>query len=123
MDVRYSWPSNLQLTPECVDMMNKIFVSNPEQRINILGIQSHPWFTKNLPDELKVRRTEADSLKVVGCMVSSQREHLCDALLLRQGCLKGLRRLHAALRCMLPAAVGSYFARMNAVNRTSHVPT
>ena len=57
MDVRYSWPSNLQLTQECMDMMNKIFVSSPEQRINIAGIQSHPWFTKDLPDELKVWRT------------------------------------------------------------------
>eukprot|EP00891_Asterochloris_glomerata_P004326 jgi/Astpho2/4326/Aster-07415 len=53
MGVKYSWPSNLHLTRECVDMMNKIFVSNPAQRINIAGIQAHPWFTKNLPDELK----------------------------------------------------------------------
>ena len=57
MGVKYSWPSNLHLTRECVDMMNKIFVSNPAQRINIAGIQAHPWFTKNLPDELKVWRT------------------------------------------------------------------
>ena len=57
MGVKYSWPSNLHLTRECVDMMNKIFVSNPAQRINIAGIQAHPWFTKNLPDELKVWHT------------------------------------------------------------------
>ena len=38
-------------------MVNKIFVSGPEQRIDIAGIQSHPWFTKNLPNELKVWRT------------------------------------------------------------------
>ena len=57
MGVKYSWPSNLHLTRECVDMMNKVFVSNPAQRINIAGIQAHPWFTKNLPDELKVGRT------------------------------------------------------------------
>ena len=35
-------------------MMSKIFVGNPANRISIAGIKSHPWFTKNLPDELKV---------------------------------------------------------------------
>ena len=54
MGVKYSFPTNLHISRECLDMMSKIFVGNPANRISIAGIKSHPWFTKNLPDELKV---------------------------------------------------------------------
>ncbi|KAL3133461.1 Serine/threonine-protein kinase srk2a [Trebouxia sp. C0009 RCD-2024] len=53
MGVKYSFPTNLHISRECLDMMSKIFVGNPANRISIAGIKSHPWFTKNLPDELK----------------------------------------------------------------------
>ena len=52
--MKYSFPTNLHISRECLDMMSKIFVGNPANRISIAGIKSHPWFTKNLPDELKV---------------------------------------------------------------------
>ena len=55
MGVKYSFPSNLQLSKDCVDLISKIFVGNPANRINIAGIRMHPWFLKNLPEELKVR--------------------------------------------------------------------
>ena len=54
MGVKYSFPANLHISRECLDMMSKIFLANPANRISIAGIKSHPWFTKNLPDELKV---------------------------------------------------------------------
>jgi serine/threonine-protein kinase SRK2 len=53
MGVKYSFPSNLQLSRECLDLISKIFMGNPAQRVTIGGIRSHPWFLKNLPDELK----------------------------------------------------------------------
>ncbi|KAK9799366.1 hypothetical protein WJX73_002909 [Symbiochloris irregularis] len=53
MGVKYSFPSNLQLSKDCVDLISKIFVGNPANRINIAGIRMHPWFLKNLPEELK----------------------------------------------------------------------
>ena len=53
--MKYSFPSNLQLATSCVDMISKIFVGNPANRINITGIRAHPWFLKNLPEELRVR--------------------------------------------------------------------
>jgi len=52
--VKNSFPTTLQISQECMDMMNKIFVGNPAYRISIAGIKSHPWFTQNLLDELKV---------------------------------------------------------------------
>ncbi len=52
MGVKYSFPSNLHLSRECVDLISKIFQANPGNRISIGGIRSHPWFMKNLPEEL-----------------------------------------------------------------------
>ena len=52
MGVKYSFPSNLHLSRECVDLISKIFQANPGNRISIAGIRSHPWFLKNLPEEL-----------------------------------------------------------------------
>lgn len=53
MSVKYSFPTNLLLSKECLDMMSRIFVSNTSQRVTIAGIKKHPWFLKNLPEELK----------------------------------------------------------------------
>ena len=52
MGVKYSFPSNLHLSRECVDLISKIFQANPSNRISIAGIRAHPWFLKNLPEEL-----------------------------------------------------------------------
>ena len=54
MGVKYSFPSSLQLSTSCVDLISKVFVGNPANRINITGIRAHPWFLKNLPEELRV---------------------------------------------------------------------
>jgi len=53
MGVKYSFPANLQLSRECHDLMAKIFVANPSQRIAIEHIKKHPWFLRNLPPELR----------------------------------------------------------------------
>lgn len=53
MSVKYSFPANLHLSKECLDLISRIFVANPTQRIKIKEIQQHPWFLKNLPEELK----------------------------------------------------------------------
>lgn len=52
MGVKYSFPPSLHLSRECVDLIARIFVGNPANRISIAGIQKHPWFLKNLPEEL-----------------------------------------------------------------------
>ena len=54
MGVKYGFPPNLHLSRECVDIISKVFVGNPANRITIDGIRSHSWFLKNLPEELKV---------------------------------------------------------------------
>ena len=92
MGVKYSFPSNLQLSKDCVDLISKVFVGNPANRINIAGIRMHPWFLKNLPEELKVLHCTAmrtgvpdgnsqhqASLVVMGCCHPSGR--LCAVAL------------------------------------------
>lgn len=53
MGIKYSFPPHLHLSRECVDIIAKIFVGNPANRITVDGIRNHPWFLKNLPDELR----------------------------------------------------------------------
>ena len=54
MSVKYSFPANLHLSRECLDLISRIFVANPAQRISIAQIKQHAWFLRNLPEELKV---------------------------------------------------------------------
>jgi serine/threonine-protein kinase SRK2 len=53
MGVKYSFPSNLQLSRECLDLISQVFVANPANRVTLKGLKQHPWFLQNLPDELK----------------------------------------------------------------------
>lgn len=53
MGVKYSFPANLHLSRECHDLMSRIFVANPTQRVTIAQIKEHPWFLRNLPPELR----------------------------------------------------------------------
>jgi len=36
------------------DLLARIFVANPVDRISLTQIKQHPWFLKNLPIELAV---------------------------------------------------------------------
>ncbi|GKV09380.1 hypothetical protein SLEP1_g20890 [Rubroshorea leprosula] len=52
LSVHYSIPDYVRVSKECRHLLSRIFVANPEKRINIQEIKSHPWFLKNLPVEL-----------------------------------------------------------------------
>eukprot|EP00887_Chlorella_sp_A99_P001753 scaffold19.g1753.t1 len=45
----YSFPPDVDLTPECRDLISHILVSDPAARITIAEIQEHPWFRTDLP--------------------------------------------------------------------------
>lgn len=53
MGVRYSFPTNLRLSADCLDLIQKIFAANPNSRVTLKGLKSHRWFLTNLPEELK----------------------------------------------------------------------
>ena len=46
-------PAHTPISSDCKDLLRKIFLPSPEQRITIQGIQRHPWFEKNLPQQVK----------------------------------------------------------------------
>lgn len=49
--VEVNYPRSL--SPECHDLLSKILVREPHKRITVEGIQSHPWYMKNLPPGVK----------------------------------------------------------------------
>lgn len=48
----------VQLSPECTDLLNKIFVIDEKQRITIAQIKEHPWY--NVPLIPKYAAAEKD---------------------------------------------------------------
>ncbi|KAL6637280.1 hypothetical protein ACP70R_024852 [Stipagrostis hirtigluma subsp. patula] len=52
LGVQYSIPDYVHITPECRDLISRIFVADPSTRITIPEITNHPWFTKNLPADI-----------------------------------------------------------------------
>lgn len=48
----YAVPSGVRLTKGCLDLIQRIFVVDTAKRIDIPGIQAHPWFLTDLPAEL-----------------------------------------------------------------------
>jgi serine/threonine-protein kinase SRK2 len=52
MSVQYTIPDYLHVSPECKQLLARIFVAIPTKRISIEEIRNHPWFLKSLPSEL-----------------------------------------------------------------------
>lgn len=45
----YDFPPDVPLSPECKDLIRRILVRDPAQRITLQQIQQHPWFLQDLP--------------------------------------------------------------------------
>ncbi|XP_047338597.1 serine/threonine-protein kinase SRK2E [Impatiens glandulifera] len=52
LNVQYSIPDYVHISPECRHLISRIFVADPSKRITIPEIKNHEWFQKNLPSEL-----------------------------------------------------------------------
>lgn len=52
LSVQYSIPDYVRVSSECSQLLSRIFVASPEKRITMSEIKTHPWFLKNLPEEL-----------------------------------------------------------------------
>lgn len=50
----YNIPPGENISDDCRDLLAKIFVPRPSERISISGIRSHAFFTKDLPWEFQV---------------------------------------------------------------------
>ncbi|KEH30920.1 putative protein kinase CAMK-OST1L family [Medicago truncatula] len=52
LNVHYSIPDYVHISPECQHLISRIFVADPAKRISIPEIRNHEWFLKNLPTDL-----------------------------------------------------------------------
>ncbi|XP_058728493.1 serine/threonine-protein kinase SAPK1-like [Vicia villosa] len=52
MNVEYSIPDYIRVSPDCSQLLSRIFVVDPTKRITVLEIKQHPWFLKNMPREV-----------------------------------------------------------------------
>ncbi|VFQ68357.1 unnamed protein product [Cuscuta campestris] len=52
LNVQYSIPDYVHISPECRHLISRIFVADPTQRISIPEIKNHEWFLRNLPADL-----------------------------------------------------------------------
>ncbi|KAF9675942.1 hypothetical protein SADUNF_Sadunf09G0086400 [Salix dunnii] len=57
LNVQYSIPDYVHISPECQHLISRIFVADPAKRITIPEIRNHEWFLKNLPEDLMVENT------------------------------------------------------------------
>ena len=46
---QYEFPAHKPISSECKDLLSKIFVADPGQRITVQGITRHPWFRRGTP--------------------------------------------------------------------------
>nr|UWV48914.1 gametophytes ABA insensitive on antheridiogen 1 [Polypodium vulgare] len=52
ISVQYAIPDQIPISLECQNLLSRIFVGNPIQRITMAEIKTHGWFLKNLPADL-----------------------------------------------------------------------
>lgn len=50
LNVEYSFPAHVNVSPECRDLLSRLLVADPRSRITMDGIWRHPWFQQNLPE-------------------------------------------------------------------------
>ncbi|PIN08278.1 Serine/threonine protein kinase [Handroanthus impetiginosus] len=52
VNVQYAIPDYVHISPECRDLISRIFVADPAKRIIMPEIRNHEWFLRNLPTDL-----------------------------------------------------------------------
>ena len=75
---QYDIPPVLRLSAECVDLLSRILVAAPAQRIGVAGICAHPWFLRNLPGDLQVSRPKP-TLTLTQPLIAAGRDHASRA--------------------------------------------
>ena len=48
--MEYSIPHNGKVSPQLRDLLSKMLVDDPGQRISMAGIMHHPWYLTDLPE-------------------------------------------------------------------------
>lgn len=51
VNMQWAIPTNIEISPECRDLLTRMLVRDPDDRITMAQIHKHPWFIANLPME------------------------------------------------------------------------
>eukprot|EP00882_Tetradesmus_deserticola_P001435 GHRQ01001552.1.p1 GENE.GHRQ01001552.1~~GHRQ01001552.1.p1 ORF type:complete len:377 (+),score=197.27 GHRQ01001552.1:1110-2240(+) len=51
VNMQWSIPNGIEISAECRDLLSRMLVRNPDERITMSEIHRHPWFIANLPVE------------------------------------------------------------------------
>jgi serine/threonine protein kinase len=51
--MQWSIPNGIEISAECRDLLTRMLVRNPDDRITMAEIHKHPWFIANLPVEVR----------------------------------------------------------------------
>jgi hypothetical protein len=51
VNMKYSLPDNIEISGEGRDLLQRMLLPDPNQRIQLEQIMVHPWFVTNLPPE------------------------------------------------------------------------
>ncbi|CAN1307290.1 Serine/threonine-protein kinase SRK2E [Linum perenne] len=92
VNVQYSIPDYVHISPDCQHLISRIFVAEPEKRITVPEIRNHGWFLKNLP---------ADLMSDEGCSSSEEQplqsveeimQIIAEAAMLEAGTLRSMNQ-------------------------------
>eukprot|EP00955_Chlamydomonas_euryale_P100571 365294-Chlamydomonas_euryale.AAC.6 len=76
----FAVPTGIPISNECHDLLEKIFVKDPHNRIKMAEIQQHPWFREGLPESaFAVNQQYLNSTHYAGFQTQEQ----IDEVLLR----------------------------------------
>jgi len=62
--VDYEIPASKQVSGQLRDLLKRMLVADPNQRANLLEIEQHPWFRKDIPPDLVVGTFNANYLRL-----------------------------------------------------------
>ncbi|KAI8469214.1 MAG: kinase-like domain-containing protein [Monoraphidium minutum] len=76
------------LSPDCIDLLNRMFELEEDKRVSVTDITEHPWFNRPLPPlyegalhELAVQQAAIDAEAAKGAYVSASRDSALRAMI------------------------------------------
>ncbi|KAK9820580.1 hypothetical protein WJX72_011887 [[Myrmecia] bisecta] len=73
ISTQYEFPQGLALSPGCKDLISRVFVADPKQRISIPGIKAHPWLS-GVKQKRTVVRQSSQSVDEIRAVVEAARK-------------------------------------------------
>jgi len=88
MAVRYSFPSSVRISRDCMDLIARIFVKEAKERITIEEIKNHRWLVKSAPrdmppppEDLQEQSVDEIARLVEAARQQKEKTHEVDALM------------------------------------------